>query len=229
MTEKVHPMPNDDNEDRLARYLDQYLSYRDGNGAPPDVGDLSNADQQELSVLFRIIDANWSADMDLPPLEDDPVAQALGLVLTQETDRVTVAGSSIKARRQALGLSRSDLAAAVTRAGWNASAQDVALLERSDAEVLLSSQALALAHALKADIESLAHAPGDPLGEFVVWLHSAEFDQIVSRWATRAGRDPQAAAVEARSKMLAPARRSGGGGGKTQWLQTLQAILEAMA
>lgn len=223
-------MPNDeDNEDRFARYLDHYLSHLDGHASRPDVGDLSDEDQQELSALFRIIDANWATDIDLPPLENDPVARALGLLVTQETDRVAVGGSRIKARRQALGLSRSGLAAAVTREGWNASPQDVALLERADAEVLPSAQALALANALKTGIESLAHAAGDPLAEFVAWLHSTEFDQIVSRWATGAGRDPQAAAVEARAKMLAPARRSGGGGGRTQWLQTLQAILEAMA
>ena len=221
-------MPLEENDGRFAKYLDQYLAHLDGQAVAPALRDLSTEDQAELAALFRIIDANWAADLDLPPIDQDPVAQALGLVPAPASDSVAVAGSRIRERRQTLGLNRSAFAAALSRAGWTPSLQELTLLERADAEVLPRSQASALANALSTAIEDLAPAAGDPLAEFIAWIHSAEFDQIVARWATEAGRDPQAIAVEARSKMLAPARRSAGGGGRTEWLQTLQAILEAM-
>ncbi len=222
-------MTPDDNDDRFAEYLDQYASYLKGESDRPVINRLGPEDHRELSAMFRIIEASWASAIELPPFEEDPVALALGLVPSASTNSpVMVAGSRVRALRQAMNLSRSDLVTVISTQGWPITPPEIAVLERADAEQLPAAQAAALARALRTGIEALAPGPEDPVGEFVTWLYSDEFDHVVADWAARHERAADPVAKEVRTKMLAPTRRSSGPNGRTQWLQTLRAILEAM-
>lgn len=221
-------MTTEDNEDRFAGYLDQYVAYLEGVAEMPRINHLEDKDHRELSAMFRVIDANWASEIELPPLEKDPVALALGLVRPGASSQVLVAGGLIKAMRQAMKLSRSELVAVISTHGWAITPLELTLLERANAEILPVARAGALARALRTDIEALTPSSEDPVGEFVAWLYSVKFDQVVGIWAAGHGRTAESVAEEARTKMLAPARRSGGPGGRSQWLQMLHAVLEAM-
>jgi len=218
-----------DKDDRLAEYLDQYVSYLEGEADLPVIDHLGTEDHRELSAMFRIIEANWASEIELPPFEKDPVDLALGLVpSTGSGSPVAVAGSQLRALRQAMKLSRSELVAAISTHGWPITSPEVSRLERADVEMLSAPQATAVAQSLRTGVEALAPGPEDPVGEFLTWLYSDEFDQVVNNWAAEHDRADRPVADEVRTKMLAPARRSSGPAGRTQWLQTLRAVLEAM-
>jgi hypothetical protein len=125
-------------------------------------------------------------------------------------------------------LSRSKLVAAICTHGWPITSPEIAILERADAEILPAPHAAALAQALRTDVEGLAPSPEDPVNEFLAWLYSDEFNQVVTSWAAKHDGAVGPLAEEVRTKMLTPARRSSGSGGHTQWLQTLRAILKAI-
>lgn len=218
-----------DNVDRFAQYVDQYISYLDGEAGQPMIEHLGTEDQQELFAMFRIIEANWVCEIEMPSFEEDPLAIALGLVpSTNASVSVLVAGARVHALRKAMHLKRSELAAAVSTNGWPATLSEISRLERAPAEMLPAHQAAALARALSTEIEYLVPSPGDPDGKFVAWLYSEEFDQVVANWSAEHDRAFDAVVEEARDKMLAPARRSSGPIGPTQWIWELYAILEAM-
>ena len=190
---------------------------------------LSPEDRRELCGMFRILDANWASEIELPPFEEDPVALALGLAPSAGAEGpVMVAGSRIRSLRRAMNLSRSQLVIAMSGHGWPVTSSELAILERADAELVPARHAGALARALRTGVEALGPGPKDPVQEFVTWLYSDEFDQVIASWAAEHDRAVDPVAQEARTRMLAPARRSGGPGGRTQWLQTLRAILESI-
>lgn len=221
-------MEPDENQDRFTGYLDQYLSYLEGSAEPPVIDHLQPDDQRQLTEMFRIVDANWASHIELPPFEEDPVARALGLVDDTEPSSVLVTGDRLKARRQGMGLSRSDLVSAVSASGWTIKSSELARLERAEADMVPGRYAAALAKALRTSVTSLGPSANDPIAEFLAWLYADEFEHEVASWSVEHRRPVGPTQHDVRTKMLAPARRSGGPGGRTQWLQTLRAILEAM-
>jgi transcriptional regulator with XRE-family HTH domain len=222
-------MTTSGHEDRFAEYLDQYVSYLEGSVEEPRIDHLDARDRRELSELFRIIDANWAAEIELPPLEDDPIAIALGLVPQPRRSEVLVGGTTVRALRQARGLQMTVFAATVSRYGWPITARNATLLERAQAQLLTADQAAALARALGTGIEALEPSNNDPVKGLLTWLYSDEFERTVLAWAPETSMSASDVAEEARTKMLVAAKRSSGHEGRTEWIQTLRAILEAMA
>jgi len=217
-----------EHDESFAEYLDRYVSYLAGEGGRPSMEGFGPEEQHVLLDMSRIIQANWVIEVELPPLEEDPVALALGLVPSSTSGVAVVAGDRVRTLRQALKLSRSQLVAATSAQGWSLSASEMAIIERAETEVLATPHAAALARALRTGIDALAPTADGPIKEFLAWLHSDDFDREVASWAADHNRDPKDVAREVRSKMMAPSRRSSGPGGPTRWLQTLRAILEAM-
>lgn len=222
-------MTKEENEERFAEYLDQYVSYLAGEASHPDANEFGPQDQDVLFRMARVIEANWVAEIELPPFEEDPVALALGLVPPPSSDSaVIVAGDRVRALRQALKLSRSGLVAATSAEGWPVTVSEMSVIERAGSELLASHNAAALARALRTSMAALAPAPEDPIRVLLAWLYSDDFDREVTSWAAEHDRDVGDVAKEARAKMMAPSRRSSGSLGPEHWLQTLRAILEAM-
>ncbi len=221
-------MTASEHEDRFSEYLDHYVSYLEGSADEPRIDHLDARDRRELSELFRIIDANWATEIELPPLEEDPTAIALGLIPQPTRSEMLVVGAKVRALRQARGLQMTAFAAMVSRYGWTITAQDATLLERTEAQVLRAEQASALARTLGTGIEALAPSDDEPVRKLLTWLYSDEFGRAVQAWAREHEMSASEVAEETRTKMLVAAKRSSGHGGRTEWLQTLHAILEAM-
>lgn len=74
-------MPNSEELDNLNDALiEEYLRFLRGLGPQPDLSGLPASRREAITGQFEIVAALADRDTELPPLEQDPVAQRLGLV-----------------------------------------------------------------------------------------------------------------------------------------------------
>ena len=72
---------NDDELDNMTNDLiERYMAHLRGRGPEPDLSVLPPSRQAAIVDQFRIIAALADRDIELPPLEEDPVAVRLGLI-----------------------------------------------------------------------------------------------------------------------------------------------------
>lgn len=216
------PEPSDDRS--LEHLIEAYLEYLDGAGPEPTLTELSGPQRAEAQELLTLIDASWGSHLDMPPLEEDPVAIALGFA--PQPIPVIIAGPRLKSVRQQNHLDARQLTEAIRALGGDLSIADVVRLERLPAYEIPASTAAVLADALEVNLKEIA----DPshLDGFVAWLYSKEFEQAVAAWAADEHQDREASTREARQRLLSASRRSAGQVARTGWHTLLQAVLEAM-
>jgi hypothetical protein len=226
-------MANGEDENRLSAFVSAYLAHKEGLGPKPGVEDLPPELRQEASDILRIVDATWGTAANIPALEDDPVAQALGFVRrpasSQQVQEIPVSGSKVVQARKRLGLKLSDVAAALNAKGIATQGNWLFKLEGAIAMSLPVGTADALARVLRTDITSLATQDTDEVGQFAVWLYSADFEAEVGVWAEEQARDPRPLVEAARGRLLTAVKRSSGEGARQQWVAMLRAVLEELA
>jgi hypothetical protein len=203
-----------------------FLQHLETGSPVPELEDLPASMRYEAEKLFGMLEAAWDSEVELPPIEQDPVAIALGFVAASEPERtVLVAGQKVQALRKKRSLNARQLLDATTALGGSLSLQKLVLLERQPLNDLLASDATALADALGCSVRNLSADP-DNLDGFVSFLYSDTFDSAVAEWCETASRNVIPVAIEARRKMLAGQRRSAGTGDVDDWLELLRAVLE---
>jgi len=67
-------------EAKVEELVDAYVRHIEGSEKAPNLTLVDPTIAAEATKLFRLLDATWGSDIDLPPLDEDPVAIALGLV-----------------------------------------------------------------------------------------------------------------------------------------------------
>lgn len=216
--------PEPTHDGSLDHVIEAYLQYLEGTGPEPSLAQLTASQRAEAQELLALVDASWGSHLELPPLEDDPVAIALGFA-TQPIP-VVIAGTRLKSVRQRNHLDVRQLSNAIAASGGGLGIAEIARLERQSATEVPADTAAALADALGVSLGEItdpSHVDG-----FVAWLYSADFDEAIAAWAAEQNREPDASARQARQRLLTAQRRSTGRAGRPEWHALLQAVLDAM-
>ena len=117
-------MADDIVEDQITELIESYVAHLEGEGPAPSLDGLDAATRREARNAFRAVDAAWRSDLEIPPLEEDPVALALGFVPRRDPESfVVISGRLVKNARQGRGLKTSDVAARLESMGLAAADQ----------------------------------------------------------------------------------------------------------
>jgi len=234
----------DADDERFTTLVEAYIAHLEGQGPPPSLDHLDPDTRREARSVFRAITATWHSDIDLPSLEDDPVAQALGFTLAPTTtlpptsrlashaapDTVVLSGTKIAAARRRSRLKPSEVTRQLHAAGVQVEANWVFRVEGAPATTIPEPIAAALAQILGVTILALTASAGDQVDPFAAWLYSSDFDAEIRSWARQQGRrDLSEIAQQARDHLLAVAKRSSGEGERDQWASMLHAVLDELA
>lgn len=224
------------NDERFSALIEAYIAHLEGHGPKPTLNQLDPGAQHEARNVFRAIDATWKTDVDLPPFEEDPVAQALGFEPTTPTasnttaETVILSGPKIVAARQRRHLKPSEVTRQLRTGGVHVDLNWVFKLEGTRATTIPQATAAELAGILGVAIGALAVTADDQVDSFTTWLYSSDFDVQVRSWARQQGRrDLSELADRARGHLLATAKRSSGEGERSQWVAMLRAVLDELA
>ena len=209
-TTKGQPVTNHDPE-LLASLADQYLDFLAGNqDQPPSLQGLSPAQRREVHASWSLLRASWHATEEHvpPPLADDPLARALGLV---PDPRQRLDGQQLAQARKNRGLKASQLADLLTSRGWDVPARTVVRWEMADSADIAPALLAAIAEVLGVPAERLAASAADPgpvAEEVEAALRTTRFAELAARWAAKAGLTVESAQAALRQTMvLATARR----------------------
>lgn len=218
------------NSVELEELIDAYIRYLEGNGERPDLTGIRPDTAAEASELFRLLDATWASGLDLPPIEKDPVALALGLVPLPDLEATMwVLGPKLSAVRRRRRLRPSDVARKLTQAGYPHNAKSVVKLEETPANEVTRTFLSALIHALGCNDTELTRDTDDAdLDSFAAWLRSEQFDREVAKWAAETnyvGPDLRSAA---RARLLSARYRRSGDSTPGEWITLVRTVLDSL-
>ncbi|MBF6558266.1 MAG: hypothetical protein IVW52_19365 [Acidimicrobiales bacterium] len=226
-------MTDDIVDGEITELIESYVAHLEGGGPAPSLDGLDAGTQREARKAFRAVDAAIRSDIEIPPLEEDPVALALGFVPRRHAESfVVISGKLVKRARQGRGLKTSDVANLLKSLGLAAADQKwLGRLERAPVQEVALDVARGLAKVLGVSPEAISLAQDKDIGPFAEWLYSREFDAAVAAWIDeQAGRTlPVDLAPRARRELLAAARRSEGDGAPALWVQMLRSILDELS
>jgi len=223
MTEETEA-PSDPMDD----LIEAYVRYLEGGGERPSLERLDPTTRGEAAELFRLLDATWGSQTDLPPLETDPVAIALGFATTPPAAFDRLAGSKLAQYRKRRNIKPSDLAERLTARGIAATAKWVVRTESLPVADIDPVTVAAIAGVLGCSPAELTVSNPQDFDEFIGWLHSPDFDREVATWAAEHDYRSEGLASDARSKLLAARQRSSGQGDRAHWVALLRAVLNSL-
>ncbi len=220
---------NGPNSIGLEELVDAYIRYLEGGGSRPDTTGIKSEAAVEASEFFRLLDAIWASDIDLPPIELDPVALALGFVPSAMPEATwRVAGPKLNAVRRRSRLRPSDVAIKLTEAGYPYSARSLVRLEDTLVQEVNGAFLSALTQALNCHAVELTQDDDADSSGLASWLYSEQFDQQVAKWTAETkyvGPDLQFAA---RARLLSARHRGGGESTQKEWTSLLRAVLDSL-
>lgn len=212
--------------DPVEELVDAYIQYLEGRSPRPELIGVNPTAAAEAAALFKLLDITWGSYVDLPPLELDPIAIALGLVSPSAPKATAIAGARVAAARQRKGLKASAVAQRLSDSGYPMKGKDLYDLEgRPVSEVDIAFVA-ALAAALGCTVGDLSVVDDTELSTFVAWLHSPDFDRQVATWAQERQYDGPDLTSAARHRLLTVRQRSGGDQARDQWIMWLRTVLD---
>jgi hypothetical protein len=205
--------------------LDAYVRYLEGTGKRPELDGVDPATRAEADELFRLLDATWGSDADLPPFESDPVAIALGFVSPPPADNLQLSGPKLSRQRQRRNFKPSQLAALLAKRGVTTTTRQLAQLESLPIAEVDNHTLVSLAEILGCPVSDLTAGADALADDFVAWLHSSEFESEVTRWAKEHEFHQPTLAAEARTRLLSARQRSGGQADRDKWVALLRSVL----
>ncbi len=209
--------------------VDAYIHYLEGDGNRPDLTGLQSETAAEAAELFRLLDATWASDIDLPPIEQDPVALALGLVPSTAPQATSwIAGPTVSAVRKRRHLRPSDVAKQLTQAGFPHNARSVVKLEEIPASEVNGAFLSALAQVFGCKPADLTQDAEADLDSFAAWLRSEQFDQEVASWEAETKYVGPDLRSTARARLLKARHRSGGKSTQEEWTILLRTVLDSL-
>jgi transcriptional regulator with XRE-family HTH domain len=226
-------MAGDFVDDKITEFIESYVNHLEGGGPAPSLDGLNSATRREVRNAFRAVDAAWRSDLEIPLIEEDPVALALGLGPLNDADAfLVVSGRLVKKARQARGLKTSDVATRLKSMGLPAADQKwLGRLERAPMQEVALDLATGLANVLGQSPDAISATRDKEVDPFAEWLYSDEFDTAFAAWVEEqhGRRLPGDLAPRARRKLLVAARRSEGDGGSVLWAQMLRSVLDELS
>lgn len=202
-------------------------SILDARAGRPAVEAAAERRVRDAAVLAALADLDLAreAAYEPPPLEDDPTALMLGLVVDPET---SFDGKAAVQSRKRSSLSISQLAARLVGRGWSVSSQDVFAWEAGSRPV---PPALARAIAEESGISPqalLRRAGTDPVREGLrAILRGPDFQRLAERWAALKGTSVAVAASALEARALAAVHR-GGAPEPGVVMETLDALIRTL-
>lgn len=115
-----------------------------------------------------------------PPLENDPVAIALGLVARADE---LVSGPGLRAARQQAGLTVADVAARLAERGWTVRTKDVFRWEQSAGRPIAPALLTAIADVVRSPSSALVTTSRRSPSPLLDLLDDAEISAAIARWA----------------------------------------------
>jgi len=225
-------MADDRVHDQVAELVESYIAYLDGDGPAPSLDGLAVDVKREAHSAFRAADAAWRSDIEIPPLEEDPVALALGFVGTPgEPDAMIVTGASVRVARRRQNLKASDVAKRLSAKGFDVNQQWLVRLERASVQEIPFDLASGLAAVLRVSTVDLQPTHDKGVDAFGSWVYSEDFDAAFAHWVTQQEDRPLPIdlATRARRQLLAAARRSAGEGEPALWVALLRSVLDELS
>jgi hypothetical protein len=214
--------------DPVEELVAAYIRYLEGSSPRPNLTGANPTIAAEAAELFELLDATWGSYVELPPLESDPVAIALGLVPPPAPQATAIAGPRLAAIRQRKGLKASDLAKQLSNSGHTMSARGIADLEGRAVSEVDGTFLTVLINALGCSFDDISAERQTEMQDFVAWLHSPDFDGQVALWARDAGYEGPDLTARARSRLLTVRQRSGGEQEREQWITWLRTVLDSL-
>jgi transcriptional regulator with XRE-family HTH domain len=214
---------NEDSRDRLLAELIEAPSQR---AEIMQNTDMAERDRIEAASLAETADLLWEVAHGAPPLEDDPVAAMLGLVV----DPQCVLDSKALARaRKRAGLTVSQVAEQLRTRGWKIQHSDVFRWETRSAFDVAPALIQAVADIVGTPVESLVADPRADTGSdrFGAVRRDPVFQQLVRRWARARHVSLTVAAAALETRMVAAVHR-GDSPDEEQMLRSLDALVSAI-
>lgn len=214
----------------LASLADQYLEFLAGNeDEPPSLQGLSPAQRREVRASWNLLRASWHAAEEYvpPPLADDPLAHALGLI-PHPGQRLD--GHQLARVRKNRRLKVSQLCDLLTARGWDVTVKTLVRWELATSADIAPALLASIAEVLGVSpdlLTSSAAAPGPAAEEVEAVLRTPRFTELAARWAAKAGVTIDSARAGLRQTMVVATARRGAHLTADQWLTVLESLVES--
>jgi len=215
--------------DSIDGIVEQFLRYMEGEGqTPPSLEGLTAEEKAEARAVLQLLEACWgTASLQVPPLEEDPLAVELGLV-TKQTALVMINGSAVKLARKRRGLNIRQAADMLSDAGHAVDLRWVLDVEQGSINEVPGEFAGVLAEVLGVPIAQLMAAPQTVAsqGNLEVFLNSQAFRERVQHWGRAHDTESGQAMIRFSSMMRRAAARTKGNPNHEEWLRILDELME---
>ncbi len=223
------PLVTDSNQDLLGAFAEQYLDYLSGAcEEPPVLAGLDAKTQREANAVRRLLRAAWRAADEYipPPLHDDPLAIALGLI-PDPARRLD--GRKLAQARKARGMRPSQLADRLAARGWDTRTNALVRWELATGIDIAPALLIAIAEVLSVPAERLVSTSSEHSAaakEVDAAAAAPRFADLAARWAAKAGLSMDAARNTLRQTMVVATARRGDHLKADEWLIVLERLIE---
>lgn len=192
---------DNNDHDRIDRFIASYLLHLDGEADRPDLGDLPEEDRAEAAARIDLLDGLRSTAVEAPAGAAGRIARTLGL--DRAGSRISVSGPRLKRARDARGLTLKDIAAAATNAGTPIRTADLLRIESATTTPVDQQIVTVLVAILDISVDDVEDDFATEVSAMRAFLDGPEFDDIVAGWAAEHGRDLEATRATVRDRALA--------------------------
>lgn len=220
----------DNDHEMLGTLAELYLDYLSGaRPEPPSLAGLTPAQQREIRASWELLLASRqvTGDYTPPPLEEDPLALALGLVPDPAR---RLSGQRLKRARMRRRLPPSQLADLLTARGWDAATKTIVRWEMAGSADIAPALLTAIAEILHVPADELVTAVDDrdPAAEEIqAAMATPQFGELAKRWAARSGQSMGDARAALRRYMSVATARRGRQLTAEEWLAVVEDFIEA--
>ncbi len=205
----------------------RYIAYLAGEReTAPGLDGLDEAERPRAAEVCAALAAAWrAAELDPPPLEQDPLAVSLGLVADPSRP---LDGSALASLRKRTGLRVSELAERLQGRGWTCRTADVFSWEGQASAAVPPAIITALAEELDVAIEQLVGQQTRPSAAIAAATSTERFHVAARRWASLLGLGgEEKGATALQQLMLAGVARRGEELTAEAWLDAIDALIDA--
>lgn len=190
-----------DPSDQLDDVVEAFLAHLAGEGPPPDLTNLSSNVRSEAEARFEMLRASHGALVGSSDSGQARIAARYGL--DRAGQQIEITGAKVKRVRMSKRLQLADLALAVQKSGVELSSAQLFRIETAAALPLDQPIVTALVAALNCSVADLETVDTSDLSQVRAFIDSAEFHDLIARWAAEHGLDAGTAARRAGEQLLA--------------------------
>lgn len=214
----------------IGALAEQYLDFLAGTRSEqPSLAGLDAGTRREVEASWSLLRAvtQETAAYIPPPLSEDPLARALGLI---PDPKQRLDGRKLAAARKGRGLKASQLADLLASRGWDIPAKNIVRWELAASAEIQPAVLSAISDILRVTPGQLTAATpaGAPeAAEIEAAISTPRFASLAARWAERTGLSAMAARTSLRQTMQVATARRGRQLTADEWLTVLEDFVEA--